>query len=65
MKTYWGSGRRTSHILNLSIRERRVVGFKPWPPYPQHPLDRRLAGPQRWSGCGGKEKKNPCSHSIL
>jgi len=37
----------------------------PWPLYPwgkrpQYPFDRRLGGPQRWSGCSGKEKNNPC-----
>jgi hypothetical protein len=35
----------------------------PWPLYPQgkspwYPLDRRLGGPQRWSGYGGKEKNS-------
>jgi len=30
---------------------------------PKYPLDRRLAQPHSWSGCGGKEKTsllNPC-----
>jgi len=26
---------------------------------PQHPLDRRLGGPQSQSGCSGEEKKIP------
>jgi hypothetical protein len=25
---------------------------------PRYPLDRRLSGPQSWSGRGGEEKKN-------
>jgi hypothetical protein len=38
-----------------------VVHFTPWPLYPQgkspwYPLDRRLGGPQSWSGHGGEEK---------
>jgi len=28
---------------------------------PQDPLDRRLGGPQGWSGRGGEEKKIPAS----
>jgi len=33
-------------------------GFMPQSPDPQYSLDRRLGGPQSWSGYGGKEK-NP------
>jgi len=38
-----------------------VVSFTPQLLYPQgnsllYPLDRRLGGPQSWSGNGGKEK---------
>jgi hypothetical protein len=45
-----------------------VVSFAPWPLYSQGksswcPLDRRLGGPQGWSGSSGREKKihNICS----
>jgi len=32
----------------------------PWLLYPHHPLDRRLAGSQSWSGSdGGEETKVP------
>jgi hypothetical protein len=34
-----------------------VVRFTPWPLYSQYPLDRRLSGPQNWSGHSGEEKK--------
>jgi hypothetical protein len=30
-----------------------------WLLYPQYPLDRRLGGPQSWSGHGGEEKNFP------
>jgi hypothetical protein len=38
-----------------------VVSFTHWPPYPWgkspwYPFDRRVGGPQSWSGCSGKEK---------
>jgi hypothetical protein len=33
-----------------------VVSFTRRPLYPQHPLDRRLIGPQSQSGHGGEEK---------
>jgi len=29
----------------------------PWVNSPQDPFNRRLGGPQSWSGCSGKEKK--------
>jgi hypothetical protein len=40
-----------------------VVSFTPQLLYPQkkspwYPLDKRLGGPQNWSGCGGKEKNS-------
>jgi hypothetical protein len=43
------------------------VSFMPWLLYsqgrsPWYPLDRRLSGPQSWSGLGG-ERKN--SHPLL
>jgi len=31
----------------------------PWGNSPQYPLDRKLGGPQSWTGYSGKEK-NPC-----
>jgi hypothetical protein len=63
MKTYWGSGGLTSHILDLGTRWRWVVSFTPRPLYPQgkspwYPLDRRLGGPQSRSGHGGEEKNS-------
>jgi len=40
-----------------------MVSFTPWLLYPWerpwYPLDRRLGGPQSWSG-GGGEEKSPC-----
>jgi hypothetical protein len=67
MKAYWGSGDITPCILDLSTRWRRVFSFTPLPLYPQgkspwYPLDRRLGGPQSWSGCSGEEKN---SQSLL
>jgi len=46
MKTYWVSRGIASHILNLGTRWTWVVSFTLWPLYPQHPLDRRCAGPR-------------------
>jgi hypothetical protein len=53
---HMGDWRYSSTILNLGNRWRWVVSFTPWPLYLRHPLDRRLGGPQRWSGCCGEEK---------
>jgi len=62
MKTYWGSGGITPHILWLRTRRRWVVSFTPRPLYhqrnsPCYPLDRRLGGPQSRSGRGGEDSK--------
>jgi hypothetical protein len=51
MKTYGGSVCIDPHFLDLGISWRWVVSFTPLPLYPrgkspQHPLDRRLGGPQ-------------------
>jgi hypothetical protein len=40
-----------------------MVSFMPWPPYHQeksssYPLDRRISGPQSWSGYSGEEKNS-------
>jgi hypothetical protein len=56
-----GKCRYTSNILDISIGWREVVSFRPLPHYPRgknlwYPLDRRLRGPQRRSGCYGQEK---------
>jgi len=45
-------------VLDLGARWRWVDSFTPRPLYPpgkepQYPMDRRLGGPQSWSGCGG------------
>jgi len=58
----WGSGGTAPCILNLSARWRQLVSFTPWLLYhwgerPWYSLNRKLSGPQSWSGCGGKEKK--------
>jgi len=47
-------------FLTLALHGRWVVSFMPWLLYPQvnSPcclLDRRLDGPQSWSGCSGRE----------
>jgi hypothetical protein len=49
-----------SHSLTLALPRWRVGTFMPWPLYPQvkspwYPLDRRLGGPQSWSGHGGDD----------
>jgi len=63
MKMYWESIRIAPVILNLSTRSRWLVTSCPgcftrreWSYYP---LDTRVGGPQSWSGCSGKDKKNP------
>jgi hypothetical protein len=63
MKTYWGSGCIAPRIFNLGISWRWIVSFTPRPLYPRDkssrfPLDRRLGGPQRLSGCAGEEKNS-------
>jgi hypothetical protein len=57
----WGSGCIDPHFLDLGTSWRWVVSFTPLPPYPKgksprYPLERRLGGPQSWSGWRGKEK---------
>jgi hypothetical protein len=47
-----------------------VVTFTPQPLYLRvknllDPLDRRLGGPQSWSGRGGEEKKSPSLSIII
>jgi len=49
-------------ILNLDIRWRSVLTFTPHPLYhrsnsSRHPPDKKLGGPQNWSGSCWKEKK--------
>jgi hypothetical protein len=63
MKAYWGSGCITPRILDLGTNWRSVVSFTPRLLYPQgkipwYPFDRRLSGPQSWSGRGGEEKNS-------
>jgi hypothetical protein len=63
MKKYWRSGGIAPRIPDLGTRWRWVVSFTSRPPYPQgkspcYPLDRRLAGPQSYSGCSGEEKNS-------
>jgi len=60
----FGSG--APHIPDLDTTWRWVVSFTLRPLYPQrynpwYPLDRKLGGPQSWSGCSGEEKN---SHSL-
>jgi hypothetical protein len=60
LKEYWGSGSIAPYILDLNIRWRCVISFTSWLLHPQgkspwYPLDRRLGGPQSWSGCSGEE----------
>jgi hypothetical protein len=61
MKAYWGSGGIAPFILDLGTRWRWVVSFTFRSLYhqgkgPWYPLDRRLGGPQSWSGRGGEEE---------
>jgi hypothetical protein len=59
-----GSGGIAPRILDLGTRWRWVVNFTPsrFTPQgknpPQYPSDRRLGGPQSWSGRGGEEKNS-------
>jgi hypothetical protein len=51
----------SSTILDLGTRWRWMVSFRSWLLYPrgknpQYSLDRRLCGPQSWSGCCGVER---------
>jgi len=62
MKIFGGSGVIALLTLNIGTRWKRMVSFTPRPPYSQgkracYPLDKRLCGPQRWSGRGGEEEK--------
>ena len=65
MNTHMGSRGRTPLIPNLCTRWKWVVNFMPQLLYPQgkepqYPLNKRLGGPQSWSGhFWRKEKKNP------
>jgi len=48
-------------IFNLGTRWEGVTNFIPWPLYPQgknpqYPWNRKLGGPQSWSGPFGEEK---------
>jgi hypothetical protein len=61
MKTCWGSGYVDPRILDPGTSWRWVVSFTSQPAYPReisprYPLDRRLGGPQNWSG--RHEEKN-------
>jgi hypothetical protein len=51
--------RYSSAILYLGTRRRWVVSFTPRPLCPRYPLDRRLSGPQSWSGRCGVDTKSP------
>jgi hypothetical protein len=64
MKAYWGSEGIAPRTLNLGIRLRWVVNFTSQPLYPQrksrwYTLDRRLGGPQSWSGRGDEKNYQP------
>jgi hypothetical protein len=63
VKTYWGIGGTTLHILDLGTRSRRVASFTPRPLYPQsksarYPLDRNPVGPHSRSVRGDEEKRS-------
>jgi hypothetical protein len=63
MEEYWGSRGKAPHSLDLGTRQRSVVSFTFRPLYlqgksPWYPLDRRLGGPQNWSGHGGEGKNS-------
>jgi hypothetical protein len=56
----WGSGCIDPYFIDLSTSWRWVVSFTSRPLYPQgdrpwYRLDRRLSGPQSWSGQRGEE----------
>jgi hypothetical protein len=58
MKAYQGA---EVFFHKIGTRWKWVVNFTPWTLYPHgknpwYLLDRRLGGPQSWSGHGGKEK---------
>jgi hypothetical protein len=68
MKTYWGSGNIATCILNVGTRWRWVVNFTPRLIDPQaksppQPVDRRLGGPESWSGRGVSVYKYISKHS--
>jgi hypothetical protein len=57
----WGSGCIDTYFLDLGTSWRWAVSFTPRPLYPRrkslrYQLDRRLGGPQRWSGRRGEDK---------
>jgi hypothetical protein len=60
-----------THLGSESIAEwsaLRLSRFTPGVTAPRYPLDRRLDGPQRRSGRGGKEKKSlycPVEHIFV
>jgi hypothetical protein len=59
MKAYARSGCIDTHFLDLSTSWKWVVSFtpqplNPWGKRPWYPLDRRLGGPQSWSGWHGE-----------
>jgi hypothetical protein len=63
IKAYCGSGGMAQRILDLGTRWGWVVRFISRQFYlqrksPSNSLDRRLGGPQSWSGCGGEEKNS-------
>jgi hypothetical protein len=57
----WGNGCINPHFLGLGTSWKWVASFMtcslyPWGKSPRYPLDRRLGGPQNWSGWHGEEK---------
>jgi hypothetical protein len=63
MKAYWESGGIAPQILNLGTNggewsASRSSHFTPKGKDPWNPLDRRLGGPQSWSGHSGEEKNS-------
>jgi hypothetical protein len=62
-KVEWKYMYCSTYILNLRTRWKWLVSFMtlslyPWGKRPWSPMERRLRGPQSWSGCSG-EGKNP------
>jgi hypothetical protein len=56
-----GECRYSSTILDLRVRWMWMLSYTSWPIYPpgkkrRYPLDRRLGGPQSWSGRRGEVK---------
>jgi hypothetical protein len=61
MKAHWVMEVYLHLFFDLGTSSWWVVSFTPRALYPQgkspwYPLDRRLGGPQSWSGCEGEEK---------